>query len=152
MSKKPAAAGAGAAVSLLKILVPAGKATPSPPVGPALGQRGVKSIDFCKQFNDRTKDILPDTPIPTVISIKPDRTFTFVTKSPPTTYLLKKAAGVEKGASKTGTEVVGKLSLKHVYEIAKIKQQDENLKHLGLKEIAGSIVGVAKSVGIEIVP
>ncbi|RUP51115.1 50S ribosomal protein L11 [Jimgerdemannia flammicorona] len=146
MSKKPAAA-----TSILKILVPAGKATPSPPVGPALGQRGVKSIDFCKQFNERTKDILVETPIPTVITIKPDRTFTFVIKSPPTTYLLKNAAGIQKGASKPGTEVGGKVSLKHVFEIAKVKQNDENLKHLELKTIAGSIVGVARSVGIQVV-
>ena len=146
MSKKPQAADA-----LVRILVSAGKASPSPPIGPALGARGVKSMDFCKQFNDKTKHIVPETPIPTVITIKPDRTFTFVTKTPPTTFLLKRAAGITKGAQTPGTEVVGKLSLKHVYEIAKIKQGDANLKHLPLQSICGSVIGVAKSVGIQIV-
>ncbi|KAI9258055.1 50S ribosomal protein L11 [Phascolomyces articulosus] len=146
MSKKPQAAEA-----LVRILVSAGKASPQPPVGPALGARGVKSMDFCKQFNDKTKNIVPETPIPTVITIKPDRTFTFVTKTPPTTFLLKRAAGIDKGAQKPGSEIVGKLSLKHVYEIAKIKQTDANLKHLSLESICGSIIGVAKSVGIQIV-
>lgn len=136
---------------LVRILVAAGKASPSPPVGPALGARGVKSMDFCKQFNDKTKHIVTDTPIPTVITIKPDRTFTFVTKTPPTTYLLKRAAGITKGASNPGSEVVGTVSLKHVYEIAKAKQQDANLKHLSLESICGSIVGVAKSIGIQVV-
>ncbi|KAJ2795846.1 mitochondrial 54S ribosomal protein YmL19, partial [Coemansia furcata] len=89
MSKK----GGPAVASILKLIVPAGKATPSPPVGPALGQRGVKSMDFCKQFNDRTKDLILDTPTPVAISIKPDRTFTFAVKSPPTSWLLKRAAG-----------------------------------------------------------
>jgi large subunit ribosomal protein L11 len=135
MSKKPAAA-----EQFVRLLVAAGKASPSPPVGPALGARGVKSMDFCKQFNDKTKNIVAETPIPTVITIKPDRTFTFITKSPPTPFLLKRAAGIEKGAS-----------LKHVYEIAKIKQQDSNLKHLGLQSICGSIIGVAKSIGIQVV-
>src|SRR5689334_19961734 len=94
---------------LVRLLVSAGKASPQPPVGPALGARGVKSMDFCKQFNDKTKHIVTDTPIPTVITIKPDRTFSFITKTPPTTFLLKRAAGIEKGASKPGTEIVGKV-------------------------------------------
>ncbi|KAI8137511.1 50S ribosomal protein L11 [Fennellomyces sp. T-0311] len=146
MSKKQQGAEA-----LVRILVAAGKASPSPPVGPALGARGVKSMDFCKQFNDKTKHIVPETPVPTVITIKPDRTFTFVTKTPPTTFLLKRAAGIGKGAQKPGSEVVAKLSLKHIYEIAKIKQTDANLKHLPLQSICGSVIGVAKSVGIEVV-
>ncbi|KAL0072928.1 50S ribosomal protein L11 [Phycomyces blakesleeanus] len=146
MSKKPQAAEV-----LIRLLVSAGKASPSPPVGPALGARGVKSMDFCKQFNDKTKHIVPETPMPTVITIKPDRTFTFVVKTPPTTFLLKRAAGIAKGASTPGTEVVGSVTLKHVYEIAKLKQQDNNLKHLSLESICGSIIGVAKSVGIEVV-
>lgn len=146
MSKKTQAAEV-----FVKLLVGAGKASPSPPVGPALGARGVKSMDFCKQFNDKTKNIMTDTPLPTVITIKPDRTFTFVVKSPPTTYFLKKAAGITKGAQTPGTEVVGSVSLKHIYEIAKIKQQDANLKHLSLESISSSIIGVAKSVGIQVV-
>ncbi|KAI8062893.1 50S ribosomal protein L11 [Gongronella butleri] len=146
MSKKQQAAEV-----LVRLLVGAGKASPQPPVGPALGARGVKSMDFCKAFNDKTKHLAVDTPVPTVITIKPDRTFTFVTKTPPTTYLLKRAAGIDKGASKPGTEIVGKVSLKHVYEIAKLKQQDTNLKHLSLESICGSIIGVARSVGIQVI-
>lgn len=146
MSKKQQAAEV-----LVRLLVSAGKASPQPPVGPALGARGVKSMDFCKQFNDKTKHIVTDTPVPTVITIKPDRTFTFITKTPPTTFLLKRAAGIDKGAQKPGSETVGQVSLKHVYEIAKLKQQDTNLKHLSLESICGSIIGVAKSVGIQVV-
>ncbi|KAF7727720.1 hypothetical protein EC973_007178 [Apophysomyces ossiformis] len=146
MSKKQQAAEV-----IVRLLVGAGKASPSPPVGPALGARGVKSMDFCKQFNDKTKHIATETPLPTVITIKPDRTFTFAVKSPPTTFLLKRAAGIDKGASKPGTEIVGKVTLKHVYEIAKLKQKDANLAHLPLESICGSIIGVAKSVGIEVV-
>ncbi|KAI8966990.1 50S ribosomal protein L11 [Mycotypha africana] len=146
MSKKTQAAEV-----IVKLMVGAGKASPSPPVGPALGARGVKSMDFCKQFNDKTKHIVPDTPLPTVITIKPDRTFSFIVKTPPTTYLLKKAAGVTKGASQPGNEVVGSVTLKHIYEIAKIKQQDANLKHLPLEGISNSVIGVAKSVGIQVV-
>ncbi|KAL1918953.1 mitochondrial 54S ribosomal protein uL11m [Calcarisporiella thermophila] len=138
--------------ALLRLLVPAGKATPSPPVGPALGQRGIKSMDFCKQFNDRTSSLAPGTPIPTVITVNPDRTFTFVTKTPPTMFLLKRAAGIEKGAGKPGKEIAGKVSLKHVYEIAKIKQQDEHMRHLSLDKICGSIIGTARTAGIQVVP
>ncbi|CAO3690820.1 unnamed protein product [Rhizopus microsporus] len=137
MSKKQQAAEV-----FVKLLIGAGKAAPTPPVGPALGARGVKSIDF---------HIVTDTPLPTVITIKPDGTFNFVVKTPPTTYLLKKAAGVTKGAHTPGTETVGKVTLKHIYEIAKIKQTDENMKHLSLQSIASSIIGVAKSVGIQVV-
>ncbi|CAG8571815.1 25014_t:CDS:1 [Cetraspora pellucida] len=136
----------------IKCMVPAVKATPSPPIGPALGQRGVKAIDFCKQFNERTKDYETETPIPTIITIKPDRTFTFVTKLPPTTWFLKRAARVEKGASKPGSEIVGKISLKHVYEIALIKQQQDNMRDIGLKGICKSIIATAKSVGIQVIP
>ncbi|CAO3587933.1 unnamed protein product [Absidia cylindrospora] len=146
MSKKQQAAEV-----LVQLLVSAGKASPQPPVGPALGARGVKSMDFCKQFNDKTKHVLIDTPVPTVITIKPDRTFSFVTKTPPTTFLLKRTAGVNKGAQKPGTEIVGNVSLKHVYEIAKLKQQDTNLKHLSLESICGSIIGVARSIGIQVI-
>ncbi|OMH81435.1 54S ribosomal protein L19, mitochondrial [Zancudomyces culisetae] len=148
MSKKAG----GAATSILKLLVPAQKATPSPPIGPALGQKGVKSIDFCKQFNDRTKEIQSETPIPTIITIKPDRTFTFITKSPPTSWLLKRAAGIQKGASKPGSQIVGTVSLKHIYEIAKIKQKDPSLSHVELQSICKSIIASAKSAGIEVKP
>ncbi|KAF9350729.1 hypothetical protein BGX34_001022 [Mortierella sp. NVP85] len=153
MSKKAPAA-AAAASSLLRLVVPAGKATPTPPIGPALGQRGVKSMDFCKQFNDRTKNVEPGTPLPVVITVKGDRTFTFVTKSPPTSFFLKRAAGIEKGATNIGKShpFAGKVNLKQVYEIAKIKQADEGMGHLSLQGICSGIIGSARSMGIEVVP
>ncbi|KAG0000291.1 hypothetical protein BGZ65_004491 [Modicella reniformis] len=150
MSKKAPAA----AASLLRLVVPAGKATPTPPIGPALGQRGVKSMDFCKQFNDRTKTVEAGTPLPVVINVKGDRTFTFVTKSPPTSFFLKRAAGIEKGATDIGKgkAYVGKVNLKQVYEIARIKQADDGMGHLALKGICSAVVGSARSMGIEVVP
>ncbi|KAJ2856979.1 mitochondrial 54S ribosomal protein YmL19 [Coemansia erecta] len=146
MSKK-----GGGVASVLKLMVPAGKATPSPPVGPALGQRGVKSMDFCKQFNDRTKDLVLETPTPVAIHIKPDRTFTFSVKSPPTSWLLKRAAGVTKGAAQPGKETIGTVSLKHIYAIGQIKAKDPVMSHIELKNICKSIIATAKSVGIKVV-
>jgi len=134
------------------LLIPAGKAAPTPPVGPALGARGVKSMDFCKEFNARTAHIEPGVPTPTLITVQPDRSFTFVTKSPTVSYLLKKAAGIEKGAGKPGHEVTGTISLKHVYEITKIKSSDEHMKHLSLESVARMIVGSARSYGIQVIP
>lgn len=134
-------------------MVPAGKATPSPPVGPALGARGVKSMDFCKEFNARTAHIEPSTPTPVVITVNPDRSFTFIVKTPPVSWLLRQAAGIEQGS---GTTPAGKLvtsgeagvvSIKHVYEIAKVKQKDEHLKGVGLQALSRSIVGTCKSMG-----
>lgn len=146
MSKKAAAA----ASSIIRLIVPAGKASPSPPVGPALGAKGVKSMDFCKEFNARTANLEPGTPVPSLITVNPDRTFSFTTRMPPTTWLLKKAAGIEKGAVKPGSEIVGNVSVKHVYEIAKIKSQEENLKHLPMESICSTIVATAKSMGIAV--
>ncbi|KAJ3337908.1 hypothetical protein HDU93_000353 [Gonapodya sp. JEL0774] len=134
-----------------KLLVPAAKAAPTPPVGPALGQRGVKSIDFCKQFNDRTKHITPGTPIPTLITVRPDRTFTFITKAPQTAWLLKRAAGVEKGTSTPGREVLGSVSVKHLYEIAKLKSEDPGFKGLELEQIAKCIAAQTRTLGIKVV-
>ena len=107
--------------ALVKLVVEAGKAAPAPPVGPALGSKGVKAIDFCKEFNARTAIYNQGMPIPVIIQVKPDRTFTFEMKSPPTSWLLMKAAGVEKGSGKALKEPVGEVSLKHIWEIAKIK-------------------------------
>ncbi|KAJ1812693.1 mitochondrial 54S ribosomal protein YmL19 [Coemansia sp. RSA 2599] len=146
MSKK-----GGGAASILKLIVPAGKAMPSPPVGPALGQRGVKSMDFCKQFNDRTKDLVVETPTPVAIYIKPDRTFTFDIKSPPTSWLLKRAAGVTKGAAQPGKQVVGTVSLKHIFSISQMKAKDPAMSHIDLKSICKSVIATAKSVGIKVV-
>jgi large subunit ribosomal protein L11 len=108
-------------------------------------------MDFCKEFNARTSHIEPGVPTPTLITVQPDRTFTFITKTPPTSYFLKKAAGIEKGTGRPGHEFVGTISVKHVYEIAKIKQTDEHLKHLKLESIARSVVGTARTLGVQVV-
>ncbi|TPX45273.1 hypothetical protein SeMB42_g04066 [Synchytrium endobioticum] len=140
-----------AATSLIRLTVPAKKATPSPPVGPALGARGIKSIDFCKAFNDRTKNYIDGLPMPVNILMKPDKTYTFVVKAPATSYFLKLAAGVEKGSQRTSDTIVGKVSLKHVYEIAKIKNADPGMESYNLYQVARMVAGQARSMGIQIV-
>lgn len=141
---------------IVKLIVGAGQAAPSPPVGPALGSKGIKAIDFCKEFNARTASFQPGTPIPVLITIKPDRSFAFEMKSPPTGYLLLKALGLEKGHGQPNLSkpdgVCGELSLKHIYEIAKIKKTDGRHSALELEGIVKSIIGVAKSMGINVVP
>ncbi|BGP16228.1 hypothetical protein JCM10213_007607 [Rhodosporidiobolus nylandii] len=146
---------AAQAAQIVRLIAPAGKATAAPPVGPALGARGVKSIDFVKDFNARTASLTPGTPTPVLITIQPDRTFTFITKSPPTTWLIKQAAGIETGSGETGRPGVapaGTLSMKHVYEIARIKQRDEALKGVKLESIARTVVGQCRSAGVQVVP
>ena len=109
-------------------------------------------MDFCKEFNARTAQIEPGVPTPTLITVQPDRSFTFVTKTPPVSYFLKRASGIEKGSAKPGHDILGTISLKHVYEIAKIKATDEHLKHLTLEAIARTVIGSARSLGIQVVP
>ncbi|ODV78777.1 Mitochondrial/chloroplast ribosomal protein L11 [Suhomyces tanzawaensis NRRL Y-17324] len=138
--------------AMIKLIVGAGKAAPAPPVGPALGSKGVKAIDFCKEFNARTAHYQPGTPIPCVLNVKADRTFTFEMKSPPTSWLLMQAAGVSQGAGKAGHENVGEISLKHIYEIAKIKKTDERHKDVDLKSVVGAVLSTAEAVGITVVP
>ena len=134
--------------STLRILVPAAKASPSPPVGPALGQKGVKAMDFCKQFNAKTAKYTPGIPIPTFVTINKDRTFTFTVKNTPKSYLLKQACNAEKGSADAKNVKIGTLSTKHIYEIAKIKQEDQ--PHLNLHQIAKSVLGSCTSIGIEV--
>ncbi|EJD53890.1 ribosomal protein L11 [Auricularia subglabra TFB-10046 SS5] len=141
-----------ARAQIVRLIVPAGKASPSPPIGPALGARGVKSMDFCKEFNARTAHIETGVPTPTLITIQPDRTFTFETKTPPVTYFLKKITGLEKGTARPGHDWVGTISMKHVYEIARIKATDDRLRHLPLESIARTVVGSARSLGIRVIP
>ncbi|MFI5323267.1 MAG: 50S ribosomal protein L11 [Thermodesulfobacteriota bacterium] len=130
----------------VKLLVEAGKATPSPPVGPALGQRGVNIMEFCKAFNAQTQKM--EGTLPVVVTVYSDKSFSFEVKSPPVSYLLKKAAKVEKGSGETPKKKVGKLSKSQVEEIARIKMQDLNTVDL---EAAVKIVsGTARSMGIEI--
>jgi large subunit ribosomal protein L11 len=131
----------------VKLNIPAGKATPAPPIGPALGQHGVAIMDFCKQYNERTKD-MGDAVVPAVITIYEDRSFDFVIKTSPASVLLKKAAGIEKGAKETGREKIGKVTKKQIEEIAAEKMKDLNATELG--EAVKIIEGTAKSMGIEI--
>jgi len=133
----------------VKLQVPAGKANPSPPIGPALGQQGVNIMEFCKQLNARTQKMEPGMPIPVVITVFQDRSFTFITKTPPVTYFLKKAAGIESGAKTVGTQIVGKVTKKQLLEIYNIKKADLNATtpEAGIKVIAGT----ARNMGIEVV-
>ncbi|CAG8978580.1 hypothetical protein HYALB_00010545 [Hymenoscyphus albidus] len=141
---------------VVKLIVGAGQASPSPPVGPALGSKGVKSMDFCKEFNARTAHIIPGVPTPVRVTVRPDRSFHFEVRTPATSYLLLSAAQVEpvkgKLKGKTGATIVGTISLKHVYEIAKIKQSELRLSGLSLEGIAKCVVAQAKTVGVAIKP
>lgn len=132
----------------LKLQIPAGKANPSPPVGPALGQRGVNIMEFCKAFNEKTKD-MGDFNIPVIITVYQDKSFSFVTKKPPVTDLIKKAIKLQKGSDNPLKNKVGKLSNAQLEEIAKTKMEDLNTKDI---EAAKRIVaGSARSMGVEIV-
>jgi len=135
-------------VEVLKLQIPAGKANPSPPVGPALGQRGINIMEFCKAFNEKTKDMMGFT-IPVEITVFSDRSFTFITKQPPATDLLKKAAGIQKGSSNPLKDKVGKITKAQLKEIAEKKLPDLNTDDIeqAMKILAGS----ARSMGIEIV-
>jgi large subunit ribosomal protein L11 len=137
-------------VGIINLQVPAGKANPSPPIGPALGQRGLNIMEFCKAFNAATQNLEPGMPIPVVITAFGDRSFTFVTKSPPNSYFLKKAAGIEKGSQTTGKgSSVGRVTMAQLREIAEKKMPD-----LNAKDVDGAcrmLVGSARSMGLEVV-
>ncbi|GAA9988259.1 50S ribosomal protein L11 [Helicobacter pylori] len=135
-------------VGEIKLQIPAGKANPSPPVGPALGQRGVNIMEFCKAFNERTKDT-GSFNIPVIITVYQDKSFTFITKKPPVTDLIKKASGVEKGSDNPLKNKIAKLTHKQVEEIAQLKMEDLNTSTM---EAAKKIVmGSARSMGVEVV-
>ena len=132
----------------IKLQIPAGQATPSPPVGPALGQHGVNIMEFCKAFNAKTKG-QEGSIIPVVIEVYKDRSFSFITKSPPASALLKQAAGIAKGSSNPSKEFVGTVTSEQILEIAKVKMEDLNAEDV---EAAASIIkGSAKSMGLEVV-
>jgi large subunit ribosomal protein L11 len=134
----------------IKLQIPAGKANPSPPVGPALGQRGLNIMQFCKDFNAATQNLEPGMPIPVVITAYADRTFSFITKTPPNTYFLKKAAGIEKGATAPGKGVpIGRVTTAQLREIAAQKIQDMNTTDLeaAVRMLAGS----ARAMGLAVV-
>ena len=139
----------------LKLQIPAGQANPSPPVGPALGQRGINIMEFCKAFNAKTQGMEPGLPTPVVISYYQDKSFTFITKSPPATVLLKKAAKLKlgkkpaSGAKKPGYETVGKVTMKQCREIAEMKMEDLNANELDAA--AKIIAGSARAMGLLVV-
>ncbi|MDD9842098.1 MAG: 50S ribosomal protein L11 [Alphaproteobacteria bacterium] len=132
----------------LKMQVPAGAANPSPPIGPALGQRGLNIMEFCKAFNERTKDMEKNIPIPTIVTIFEDKSFTFEIKTPPASYYLKKAASVEKGGGTPGRESIGVVTMAQCRDIAKEKLTDLNTNNVD--EAAKMIAGSARSMGLEV--
>lgn len=136
-------------IGFIKLQIPAAKANPSPPVGPALGQQGLNIMEFCKAFNAATQDMEPGMPVPVVITAYADRSFSFETKTPPASYFLRKAANLKKGASTTGREVVGEVTMDQLREIAKQKMVDLNAHDIeaGARMIAGS----ARAMGLKVV-
>jgi large subunit ribosomal protein L11 len=133
----------------IKLQVPAGAATPSPPIGPALGQRGVNIMGFCKEFNARTDAMTKGTPLPTVITVYQDKSFTFVTKTPPATHFLKQAVGIKSGSGQTGRETVGEVTRSQLREIAEKKMKDLNANDI---EAAAKIIeGSARAMGLRVV-
>jgi large subunit ribosomal protein L11 len=135
-------------VGYIKLEVPAGKANPSPPIGPALGQRGLNIMEFCKAFNAATQNMEPDTPIPVTITAYADRTFTFVTRTPPTSFFLKKAAKVEKGSQTPSRGTAGTVTMAQVREIAQKKMPDLNANDIDAA--AKMVAGTARSMGLEV--
>ena len=133
--------------TIIKLQIPAGKATPAPPVGPALGQHGINIMAFCKEYNERTAS-QEGFIIPAEITVYEDRSFVFTTKMPPVSDLLRRALGVEKGSGNAGTEKIGKISKDTVYEIARNKMKDLNTTDI--EKAASIIAGTARSMGVEI--
>ncbi|MBT3660863.1 MAG: 50S ribosomal protein L11 [Rhodospirillaceae bacterium] len=133
----------------IKLQVPAGQANPSPPIGPALGQAGLNIMEFCKAFNAQTQNMEAGIPIPCVITAYGDRTFSFITKTPPASYFLKKAAGLPKAASTTGKEIVGSVTMAQVRDIVEQKMPDLNTTDVD--QACKMIIGSARSMGIEVV-
>ena len=136
-------------LGLIKLQIPAGSANPSPPVGPALGQRGLNIMDFCKAFNEKTKDLEKGSPIPVIITAYKDRSFVFITKLPPVSYYLKKAAKIKKGNSTPGRSLVGKVTMKDIEKIANEKMEDLNA--VNIEGAINMVKGSAVSMGMEVV-
>ena len=132
----------------VKLQIPAGKANPAPPIGPALGQQGVNIMEFCKQFNAQTQKTEKGLPIPVVITVYTDRSFTFVMKTPPASVLIRKAIGIEKGSGAPNTNKVGKISRKQLEEIAKTKTPD--LTASNLEAAVRTVAGTARSMGVDV--
>ena len=134
-------------LSQIKLQIPAGKANPAPPVGPALGQHGLNIMDFCKQFNAKTQK-MGDTVVPVIIDVFQDRSFSFITKTPPVSVLLKKEAGIKSGSKMPQKDKVGKISMDKIQAIAKMKLPD--LNGLELDSAVSQVIGTAKSMGLEV--
>jgi len=132
----------------IKLQVPAGSANPSPPIGPALGQQGVNIMEFCKQFNAQTQKLEKGLPIPVIITVYTDRSFTFIMKTPPASVLIRKAIGIEKGSGTPNTAKVGKITRKQLEEVAKTKQPD--LTAANLEAAVRTIAGSARSMGVDV--
>jgi large subunit ribosomal protein L11 len=132
----------------IKLQVPAGSANPSPPIGPALGQQGVNIMEFCKQFNAQTQKLEKGLPIPVIITVYSDRSFTFIMKTPPASVLIRKAIGIEKGSGAPNTNKVGKITRKQIEEVATTKQPD--LTAADLEAAVRTIAGTARSMGVDV--
>jgi large subunit ribosomal protein L11 len=132
----------------IKLQVPAGSANPSPPIGPALGQQGVNIMEFCKQFNAQTQKLEKGLPIPVIITVYSDRSFTFIMKTPPASVLIRKAIGIEKGSGAPNTTKVGKITRKQIEEVATTKQPD--LTAANMEAAVRTIAGTARSMGVDV--
>ncbi|KAJ0398081.1 hypothetical protein P43SY_001171 [Pythium insidiosum] len=137
---------------VVRLRVLAGKAAPSPAIGQALGPLGVNMMEFCKAFNERTSKHIENIPIPVSLTAFADRTFKFEIKTPPASWFLKRAAGITGGSPTPGQKEIGTVHLRQIYEIAKVKQQDEHVDYIELESLCKSLIGSAKSMGIRVVP
>ncbi len=133
----------------VKLQIPAGSANPSPPIGPALGQRGLNIMEFCKQFNDKTKSMEKGMPVPVVITAYKDRSFTFITKLPPVSYLLMKEAKIQSGSKEPGKAVAGKVTMDQIRKVAEFKMQDLNANDV--EAAIRMVAGTARSMGLEVI-
>ncbi|MDJ1257239.1 MAG: 50S ribosomal protein L11 [Candidatus Midichloria sp.] len=136
-------------VAEIKLEIPAGKANPAPPIGPALGQRGLNIMEFCKQFNDRTKEMKQGAPIPVIISAYADKSFSFILKNPPVSYFVKEFAGIASGSKTAGRATAGQIAIDKVKEIAKIKIVDMSIDDL--ESAVNMVKGTARSMGVQVV-